>query len=580
VDNQRNMIMAIVLSALILFGWSAVSEQFFPQPKPPVAASKSGTAPAAPGGSLPGAAAPAQPAIRPVQTVLAESPRIAIRTPRLQGSINLKGARLDDLLLLDHKESVKKDAKPIRLLEPAGTRHVYYSTFGWSGQGAVLPDANTLWQADGTELTPEKPVTLSWNNGQGQTFAIKIAIDKDYMFTIEQSITNGGAGAIGVNAYGMIRRDLVKEVEGSIFTPQQDQDIWTMHVGPVGAFNGAVDFETDYSTLDDAGAAGKRFGPDTNWLGFGSTYWLTALIPDGKAVSESRFDGANKTYQAAFADKQTLVGPGQSNSSTSRFFAGAKEVKVLNRYQDAGVANFGNSIDWGWFSFIEKPIFKLLDLLFGLIGNFGFAIIALTFIVRGLMFPIAQRQFASMAGMRALQPKMKALQDRYKDDKPRLQQEMMKLYSQEKINPLGGCLPMLIQIPVFYGLYKVLMVSTEMRHQPFIGWIKDLSGPDPANLVNLAALGGIPLPAFLGIGILALLMGITMYMQFKLNPSAPDPVQQQMFAVMPWIMMFIMAPFASGLLLYWVTSNILTIAQQKWLYSKHPALKEPLVVAK
>ncbi len=574
-DNQRNMILAIVLSALVLFGWSAVSEKFFPAPAPVSAPKASVGAPVPVGGTLPGAA-PAAPTNRDVKAVLADGGRVTISTPRLSGSINLTGARIDDLLLLSHRETVKKDSPAVRLLSPAGTKASYFAGFGWSGQGAALPDDSTIWTADAPTLTPEKPVTLQWDNGQGQQFAIKIAVDNDYMFTVVQSVTNKGASAISVNSYGLIRRDHKDAAEGSAFVPRHDQDSWTMHVGPIGDFGGKINFETNYSTLDEAAANGVKFGADTNWLGFGQTYWLTALVPSKGSVTEAKMEGDAKTYQAAYAGKQATIGPNSSTSTSTRFFAGAKEVDVLNAYQDAGVSNFGNAIDWGWFWFIEKPLFKVLDFLFKLFGNFGFAIIGLTFVVRGIMFPIAQRQFASMAGMRAVQPKLKALQDKYKDDKPRLQQEMMKLYQQEKINPLGGCLPVFLQIPVFYGLYKVLMVTIEMRHQPFIGWIKDLSAPDPANLVNLAAMGGIPLPALLGIGVLSSLLGITMWMQFKLNPAAPDPVQQQMFSIMPWFMMFMMAPFAAGLQLYWVVSNLLTIAQQKWLYSKHPALKEPV----
>jgi YidC/Oxa1 family membrane protein insertase len=572
VENQRNMIMAIVLSALVLFGWSALSERYFPAPKP---ATKQAAPVGMAGGSLPGAA-PTIATARDVKAVLAEGGRVPFTTPRISGSINLKGARIDDLVLLAHRETVAKGSPPVRLLSPAGTKASYFASFGWAGQGVALPGDDTVWQADAAMLTPEKPVTLRWDNGQGQVFSIRVAIDKDYMFTVDQSVANNGAAAIKVNSYGLIRRDHKDAVTGSPFVPRNDQYSWTMHVGPLGDFGSKINFDMKYATLDEAGADGMKFGADTKWLGFGQTYWLTALIPGTGNVTESKIEGDANTYQAAFAGKAAAIGPKSTTTSSTRFFAGAKEVDVLNRYQDAGVPNFGNAIDWGWFWFIEKPLFKLLDFLFKLFGNFGVAIIGLTFVVRGFMFPIAQRQFASMASMRAVQPKLKLLQDRYKDDKPRLQQEMMKLYKDEKINPLGGCLPIFLQIPIFYGLYKVLMVTIEMRHQPFIGWIKDLSGPDPANLVNLAGLAGIPLPAFLGIGLLALLMGLTMWMQFKLNPAAPDPVQQQMFSIMPWIMMFVMSPYAAGLLLYWVTSNILTIAQQKWLYSKHPALKVPV----
>jgi YidC/Oxa1 family membrane protein insertase len=311
------------------------------------------------------------------------------------------------------------------------------------------------------------------------------------------------------------------------------------------------------------------------WLGFGETYWLTALVPAKTANVDAGFRSGNGSYQAEFSTPQTIVTPGKTVSTSNHLFAGAKEVATLDHYEDKlGIVHFGKAIDWGWFEIIEKPIFYLLDWLFKMVGNFGVAIILLTFIVRGLMFPVAQRQFASMAAMRAVQPKMKALQERHKDDKPKLQQEMMALYSKEKINPMAGCLPIFLQIPVFYALYKVLNLTIEMRHQPFALWIKDLSAPDHLTPVNLFGLLDFTPPAMIALGVLPILLGITMYLQFKLNPAPMDPVQQQMFSIMPWIMMFMMAPFASGLQLYWTVSNLLTIAQQKWLYSRHPALKE------
>jgi len=297
------------------------------------------------------------------------------------------------------------------------------------------------------------------------------------------------------------------------------------------------------------------------------------LIPEGTATQSDYRSLGNGTFRADVIYDPTTVQPGKLATRTTRLFAGAKESEVLDRYEDAGIPHFGLAIDWGWFRWFEKPIFMLLKALFNAVGNFGVAIILLTLIVRGVMFPIAQRQFASMAAMRAIQPKMKALQERYKDDKQKQQQEIMALYKQEKVNPLAGCLPIFLQIPVFFALYKVLMLAIEMRHQPFILWIKDLSVPDPLHVLNLFGLLPFTPPSFLAIGVLALLLGVTMYYQFKLNPAQMDPMQQQVFAIMPWVMMFVMAPFAAGLLIYWITSNILTIAQQKYLYSKHPQLK-------
>jgi len=323
--------------------------------------------------------------------------------------------------------------------------------------------------------------------------------------------------------------------------------------------------------------AGLTRGEGTaDWLGFTDVYWMSTLIPaaPGRSGTTSDFRSlGNGIYRADLIYDTAVVPAGKQVTTTTRLFAGAKESAVLDRYEDGGITNFGLAIDWGWFRWFEKPIFMLLVALFKAVGNFGVAIILLTLIVRGVMFPIAQRQFASMAAMRAIQPKMKALQDRYKDDRQKQQEEVMKLYKQEGVNPLAGCLPIFLQIPIFFALYKTLLVAIEMRHEPFILWIKDLSAPDPLHILNLFGLLPFTPPSFLAIGVLAVLLGITMWMQFKLNPAQMDPMQQQIFAIMPWIMMFIMAPFAAGLLIYWITSNILTIAQQKYLYSKHPQLK-------
>jgi YidC/Oxa1 family membrane protein insertase len=569
-DNQRNMILAIVLSLAVLFGWSFLAERFFPTARPPVAKVENGKAVALPD---PGTPAPSTPAkARDRAQVLAETPRIAIRTPRLTGSINLTGARIDDLVLTSHRQTIAKDSPPVRLLSPGGGPDAYYAGFGWAGDGVALPGPATVWQADAPALTPETPVTLRWANGQGQTFAIKLSVDKDYMFAAEQTIANAGAAPVVARTYAYVSRDGISK----------DPDTWTAHVGPIGSFNGAVDYGIDFTDLDAAGPGGQRIQSKGGWLGFGDHFWLTALVPAQGAQVDTGFRAGGKTYQADFATTPASVAPGARQTAKMHFYAGAKEVDSLDGYEDSlRIANFGKAIDWGWFEVIEKPIFKYLDWLFRMSGNFGLAIILLTLTVRGLMFPIAQKQFASMAGMRVVQPKLKALQERYKDDKPKLQQEMMALYKTEKINPIAGCLPILLQIPIFYALYKVLLLTIEMRHQPFImPWIADLSAPDPWTPVNLFGLLAFTPPHFIAIGVLPILLGITMWLQFKLNPAPLDPVQQQVFAIMPWMMMFVMAPFAAGLQLYWATSNILTIAQQSWLYSRHPGMKEPLATAK
>jgi YidC/Oxa1 family membrane protein insertase len=579
VDNQRNMIMAIVLSALVLFGWSAASERFFPTPKAPVqtaAPSATGTVPATPG-AAPVIGAPASasaPAVKPLDNALGESARVAIETPSLKGSIALKGARIDDLILVRHTETIKKDSPLIRLFSPEGTKRSYYAGFGWTGSGFKAPDANTVWTADNAKLTPQAPVTLRWDNGTGQQFTIKIAVDADYLFTATQTMTNTSVTPVEARTYGLVNRNYGTSTDASMIAQRHDVDSWTMHVGPIGDFNDAVNFDVDYTGLAEAGAQGTRFSSKVGWLGFGDTYWLAALVPAKGSSIDGGFRAGGGTYQADFAGAQSIVGAGKSLTSSVRLFAGAKEVAVLDRYGDeGGIARLGKSIDWGWFEIIEKPMFTLLSFLFKMTNNFGVAIILLTVIVRGVMFPIAQKQFASMASMRGVQPKMKALQERYKDDKPKLQQEIMELYKKEKINPAAGCLPIFLQIPIFYALYKVLLVTIEMRHQPFALWVNDLSAPDP---FMFGLFPNLPIPGFLAIGILPILLGITMYLQFKLNPAPADPVQQQVFSIMPWIMMFMMAPFAAGLQLYWVVSNTLTILQQKWLYSKHPALKEPV----
>lgn len=564
-NENRNWVLAIVLAGLILFGWPVLVNKFFPTATAPTTKVENGKVVATPNpvGADPTADTPR--AIRARTVVLAETPRVQIDTPRVKGSINLKGARIDDLVLAGYRETIAKDSPPVRLFSPAGTPSAYFAGFGWAGQGLAAPGNDTVWQANAPVLRQGQPVTLTARSG-AQVYRIEIGIDDGYMFTVRQSVGNAGSGPVAVQGYGYLSR----ADKGT------DKDQWTIQVGPMWVANGAATYDINY---DDVVGGAKSVTTTGGWAGFTEHYWLASLVPDQKRPTELRFRAnGSGGYQADIrAAAPTIVPAGQVFTSTSRLFAGAKEVDLLDRYEDVeGVAMFDKAIDWGWFEFFEKPIFYLLDWLFRFFTNFGVAIIALTFIVRGLMFPIAQKQFASMAGMRAVQPKMKALQERYKDDKPRLQQEMMKLYKDEKVNPLAGCLPILIQIPIFYALYKVLLLTIEMRHQPFALWIKDLAAPDPATPVNLFGLLDFAPPAFLAIGVLPILVGITMWMQFKLNPQPMDDIQKQVFGLMPWILMFVMAPFAAGLQLYWATSNLLTIAQQKWLYSRHPSLKQPV----
>ncbi len=566
--NSRNMILAVALTALLLFGWDAGVRYFYPQagrPATPVeaAAAPNAAAPSAPTreGGLTSAADIATEA-RDLQTALNPAGRVPIAAPGLSGSINLTGGVVDDLTLNRHTATVDKDSPPQRIYSPAGTPAQEYAQFGFLGQGVGAPNAGTVWTAQpGARLTPQTPVTLTAANGTGQTYTLTFAIDADYMITVTQTAANTGAAPVVLKPYALLNRT---DKTASV-------DSFNVHSGPFGAFDGKVSFEPDYS---DVLEAGHQANPGrTSWVGFTDIYWMSVLIPDvAGATSDFRSLGSGR-FRADMVYGDVTVAPGQQVSRTTRLYAGAKESTVLDRYEDAGVTNFGLAIDWGWFSWFARPIFWLLNALFGAVGNFGVAIMLLTLIVKGIMFPISQRQFASMAAMKAIQPKMKALQDRYKDDRQKQQEEVMKLYKQEGVNPLAGCLPIFLQIPVFFALYKTLILAVEMRHQPFVLWIKDLSAPDPAHILNLFGLLDFNPPEFLAIGILALLLGITMHYQFKLNPAQMDPIQQQMFAIMPWVMMFIMAPFAAGLLLYWITNNLLTIAQQSYLYAKHPQMK-------
>lgn len=563
-DDKQNFVLFAVIAALILFGWPLIQGKFFPTANPPVTKIVDGKSKAIANPSADPAADGAA-AIRDRRVVLAESPRVRIETPRLSGSINLKGARIDDLVLKQYDETVAKNAPPIRLLSPAGSPDAYFASFGWRADGLTPPGADVVWASSGSALTPTTPLTLDAANATGQRFRIVLAVDNDFMFTVRQTVLNAGAAPVPVATYGLVNRVGVSK----------DPSSMTIHVGPMSVDNGGAHYRPDYKDVDEAP---QRFTTKSGWLGFTDKYWLTALVPDRNETFDGQFRaGANKAYQADYALQPKIVAPGAAITQTSRFFAGAKEVRLLDRYTDKeGVAQLDYAIDWGWFRIVEKPIFYYLDWLFRLVGNFGVAIILLTVTIRGVMFPIAQRQFASMAAMRAVQPKAKALQARYKDDKVRLQQETMALYKAEGVNPLAGCLPTLLQIPIFYALYKVLMLTIEMRHQPFYGWIHDLSAPDPLTPLNLFGVLAFTPPHAIAIGVVPILYGISMYYQFKLNPTPMDDTQKQVFAFLPWVLMFVMSSFAVGLLIYWITSNILTIGQQKLLYARHPALQTPV----
>jgi len=564
VNDSKNLILAVALSALVLLGWSWAANRFFPTANPPstkVEASKQqplpdpDAKPQAEPAVEPVAAATAKP-VKSVPAALASNPRVTIRTPSLSGSINLKGAQIDDLLLLTHRQTIAKDSPPVRLLSPLGARDAYIAQFGWAAQGGQVPTLETMWTADSRQLSPGHPVTLSTQMPDGTRYRLKIAVDQGYLFTVRQTVLNASGQPLTVRPVGLVSR-----ARQSV-----DATSWTNHVGPIGVFDGKADYDIDWKDLDKSGAV--AMGSVTGWLGFTDKYWLTALAPENAAMSADFRRSPSGGYQADYALAPTVVAPSQALTTETHFFAGAKEKKWLDRYEEMGIPKLSKSIDWGWFEIAMRPIFGLLMFLFHTFGNFGLAIIALTFIVRGIMFPIAQKQFQSMAAMRKLQPKMKAVQERFKDDKARQQQEILKLYQTEKVNPAAGCLPVVLQIPVFYALYKVLWVSVEMRHQPFILWIKDLSAPDPLTPVNLFGLLDFSPPTYLAIGVLPILVGATQWASMKLNPQPMDPAQAQIFAIMPWVLVFVMAPFAAGLQLYWMTNNLLTIAQQWWLYRK------------
>jgi YidC/Oxa1 family membrane protein insertase len=587
VENQRNLILAMVLMGVMLVGWDMGMRYYYP-PVPkraPVAGAPVAGAPAAAAGT---AAAPKPTREGGLQTpvdialekqdlaqAIAAGHRLPVDAPGLKGSINLMGGLIDDLTLARHRETLDKTSPAVRLFSPAGTPAQHYAQIGWLGQnGVAAPTADTMWQADGAKLTPATPVTLRWTNPTGQTFAIRYAIDADYMITATQSVSNAGGAAVSVKPFALVNRT----------SKTASLNTWNIHAGPISANDGTVDFVVSYmcdggvyilSSCTDLSTSKVVQRPgQPNWIGFTDIYWLSALAPSPNSKAQSAFRSlGDSMFRAELLWPAVQVLPGQSSGQSVKVFAGAKENSVLEAYEAQGITNLSLSIDWGWFRWFEKPIFWLLDSLFHGVHNFGLAIILLTVIVRGMMFPVAQRQFASMAAMRAIQPKLKVIQERFKDDKAKQQQEIMALYKAEGVNPLAGCLPIFLQIPVFFALYKVLVLTIEMRHQPFALWIKDLSAPDPLHVLNLFGLLPFTPPAFLAIGVLAILLGVTMWAQFKLQPAAMDPAQQQVMSLMPWMMMFVMAPFAAGLLIYWITSNVLTIAQQKYLYSKHPQLK-------
>jgi YidC/Oxa1 family membrane protein insertase len=578
--ENKNVILAIALSAAIMIGWMYLVQ--IPQAEKQQAAQQAQIeaqqAAQQPTGQ-PGQQAVPQDAGRKVvsrEEALKESPRVAIDSPRLKGSINLKGARVDDLILKEYRETIQATSPNIVLLSPANTEQGYFTEFGWLGEGGnlALPGSETVWQADGATLSPGKPVTLTWANGQGLTFVRKFELDADYLFTVTDNVTNAGASAVDLVPYGRIKR---------YGTPKDASEFYVLHEGPIGVFDGTLREESYGDTRDQAEKeieAERKFtyGSTGGWMGFSDKYWLVTQIPpqDESLTSKTFYDPKNNFYQIEFASAKRQVPAGGSATRTQHLFAGAKVVSMLDDYAEKlKLPLFDRAVDFGWFFFLTKPLFIILDTIFRFVGNFGIAILCLTVLVKLAMFPLANKSYRSMSKMKILGPKMQELKEKYGDDRTKLNQEMMALYKREKVNPAAGCLPIVVQIPVFYALYKVIFVTIEMRHAPFFGWIRDLSAPDPTSVLNLFGL--IPwdyhvlftipllgaLVQFLSIGVWPLIMGFTMWLQMRLNPTPPDPVQARIFALMPIIFTFMLAPFAAGLVIYWAWNNTLSIAQQK-----------------
>ncbi|HEY2749940.1 membrane protein insertase YidC [Phenylobacterium sp.] len=519
---------------------------------------------------MPGAPAMAAPPAVTRAAALATSPRVPIETPALKGSISLRGARLDDLFLTRYRQTTAKDSPPVEMLRPEGAAFPWFVDFGWVGQNVPgLPSATTVWTlTQGTTLSPGHPVVMTYSNGQGLTFARRVDVDENYMFKFTDTVTNTGAGPVTLAPYGSVQRQGV---------PPEVGKSGIVHEGTIGYLDGRVR-SFKYKDLSKKGAAAQEFNSVGGWTGITDKYWLASLIPNASeqihAVFRDAQDGDLNVFEANYTGGARTIAPGQQVSVAQHLFAGAKVVPLLKAYQtNLAIPHFDEAVDWGMFWFFTRPIFAFLEYIFAHVGSFGIAILLLTVCVRVAFFPIANKQYESMTKMKKVQPLMEDLRKRYKDDPAKQQQEIMALYQREKVNPLAGCLPILLQIPVFFSLYKVLSVTIEMRHAPFMGWINDLSARDPTTIWNLFGLipwnpahlplvGGI-LDTTLHLGILPLAYGITMWLTTSMTPqTGVDPAQQKIFQLMPWVFMFIMAPFAVGLLIYWTWSNVLTTVQQ------------------
>ena len=582
--DQRNLLLAIVVSVSILLGYQFLVEQ--PRLERERAAQQAAEAERKAAGETVGTAEPATPlpdagggvpalpavpdgtagvpgAPVPAPSAAASEPRVQIVSSRVKGSLSLKGARIDDLLLTDYRETLDEDSPQITLFTPPGAGSPYFAQFGWlpTDPNVATPTPQTVWETTKTTLGPDSPVVLTWNNGAGLVFTQEIALDSNYMFKVTQRVTNRGQRAVALRPYGLISRTDTPDVFG----------FWILHEGLLGVFGETlkeVDYD-DVSDADDGRIAQTSVG---GWIGITDKYWLAALIPDQKASIASRFvytlqDRRDK-YQVDTLGEQQTVQPGATIEVSERLFAGAKEVRLLDAYEEnLGIVNFDLAVDFGWFYFLTKPIFYVLEYFNRMIGNFGLAILLLTVLIKIAFFPLANKSYRAMSRLKKLQPEMMKIRDRFKEDRQRQNQEMMALYKKENANPVSGCFPILIQIPVFFALYKVLFVSIEMRHAPFFGWIQDLSAPDPLGILTAFGLIDWSVPELLqiaNIGIWPLIMGGTMYLQQKLNPQPADPTQAKIFLMLPIVFTFMLGQFPAGLVIYWAWNNLLSIAQQ-WI---------------
>ena len=557
--ENRNVIIAVILSTAILIGWSMYFENpNDAQKKKLEIQGKTETQT-----NIQKPETPQTTKANPTKAIsrgdaLKESDRVLIENSNLSGSISLRGALIDDIILKNYREALDKNSKAIVLLSPKKSDEGYFIESGWATakSDVKVPDNNSIWQIrDGKKLTPSSPVTLEWNNREGVVFSKKIEIDDKYLFKVTETIRNEKNKIIELFHYSQITKS----------TKPNTENFYILHEGLIGVVDKNLKEET-YSAIEKEK---KTYSGKSGWFGITDKYWMSAIIPENGKSFKGEYSFAN-SYKANFIiSEPTIANPQKSASNTLKIFIGAKEVYPIDNYTEKEkIDRFDLSIDWGWFYFITKPLFFVIDYIFKIVGNFGVAIIILTIIVRIIFFPLANYSFRSMAKMKVLQPEMLRIKELYKDDVKRTQQEMMALYKREKVNPLSGCLPILIQIPIFFAVYKMLFVTLEMRHAPFFGWIKDLSAADPTTLFNLFGLIPWNPPSFLMIGVWPILMGVTMYFQQKLNPTPPDPIQAKIFAFFPLIMTVMLATFPSGLVVYWTVSNVLTMAQQYYIMKK------------